>query len=265
MTDQGDGLGPLPAARLSGLPALATLHLVIPNRRRTREAVSKRMLALPRRVICVSDAVARYARSATDRITVVRPGISEPRLAANPRAELGLEPDTFVVGGIGRLHDQKGWDVLCAAAARIIEGVPSARVVVVGDGPERERLAATPPCSAVRFVGHRGDASSLLGAFDVLVVPSRYEAFGLVAVEAMYAGVPVIAADVGGLPEAVGDGGVLVPVERADLLAEAVIELARDQGRRADLAKRGVARARAVFTAQRMADETLAVYEGLLT
>ena len=103
-----------------------------------------------------------------------------------------------------------------------------------------------------------------IGAFDVLVVPSRYEALGLVAVEAMFAGVPVVAAEVGGLPEAVGDCGVLVPTERPDLLADAVVDLSRNDGRRANYAERGVARARAEFSDRRMADETFAVYEWLL-
>ena len=264
LTDQGDGIGTVVAARLSGRPTLCTLHLVIPERTRAREAVSRQVLALPRALICVSEAVALYARTATPRIDVVRPGVAEPRLAPEARRALGLEEDAFVVGGIGRLHDQKGWDVLCSAARQIRAGVQGARLVVIGDGPERERLAAQAARADVTFAGHRKEASSLLGAFDVLVVPSRYEALGLVAVEAMYAGVPVIASDVGGLPEAIGDAGVLVSAERPDLLAEAVIALANDPRRRAQYGERGAARARALFTPQRMAEETLAVYEELL-
>lgn len=263
LTDQGDGIGPLIASRISGRPTAATLHLVIPGRVSWREAISRLMLRLPGVVICVSNAVADYAHRATTRTATVLCGIHRPAFSPDPRAELGLDRDTFVIGGVGRLDHQKGWDILCEAGETIKAELPEADIVVVGDGPDHDRLVTMPECDNVRFVGHREAASSLMPAFDVLVVPSRYEAFGLVALEAMHAGVPVIASDVGGLPEVIANTGVLVPAERPDRLADAVLALARDAKARARLGELGAERAQSTFSAHRMARETAATYETL--
>ena len=116
----------------------------------------------------------------------------------------------------------------------------------------------------MRFVGYEPNASSLLGAFDVLAVPSRWEGFGRVAVEAMLAGVPVIAADVGGLSEVVDDAGLLVPSEQPEPLAGAILELARDPARRQSLATSGHRRAVERFSTQRMLEEIQALYRSLI-
>ena len=263
LTDQGDGLGPLMAARLSRRPVVATLHLVIPNRSRWRESVSRRSLSLPDLVVGVSESMAHYARCAGARTAVVLNGIVEPELAPEPRAALGLEAGQFIVGGIGRIDDQKGWDVLCRAASLVRRELPSVGFVVIGGGPALEQFRLDPSCADVRFVGYREHASALVRAFDVLALPSRYEGFGLAAVEAMYAGVPVVASDVGGLPEVVADCGVLVPPERPDLLASAIVDLVRDPAVRAEYAARAGVRARATFTAERMGAETSRVYESI--
>jgi glycosyltransferase involved in cell wall biosynthesis len=263
LTDQGDGIAPLIAARLSGRPTAATLNLVIPGRARWREQVSRLMLKVPRVLICVSEAVATYARRATPRTTTVLYGIHRPAFASDARRDLGIDGDALVIGGIGRLDRQKGWDVLCQASSAIKAELPEADIIVVGDGPERESLTQAAACAEVRFLGYRETASSLMPAFDLLVVPSRYEAFGLVALEAMHAGVPVIASDVGGLPEVLGNSGVLVPVERPELLARAVLTLARDEATRGRYAKQGAARARSQFSPDRMGDETSAAYRAI--
>jgi glycosyltransferase involved in cell wall biosynthesis len=99
--------------------------------------------------------------------------------------------------------------------------------------------------------------------FDVLAVPSRYEGFGLVAVEAMLSDVPVVASAVGGLPTVVGDAGVLVPPDDPVALADALLGLAADPAARRRLAERGRARALERFGIERMAQETLAVYRAV--
>ena len=259
LTDQGDGLGPLLASRLSRRPTIGTLHLVIPGRDLWREHVSRRALLWPRLVVCVSEHVAEYARAAGARTRVVLNGLVEPVLDPTPRAALGLSRDELVVGGIGRLHEQKGWDVLCRAARLVHEESPEVRFVVVGDGPDADALRRTGGAD-VTFLGFRGNASSLVGAFDVLAVPSRYEAFGYVALEAMYAGVPVVASAVGGLPEVIGDCGVLVQPATPEELAAAILKVVRDPDARREGAQRARLRARTLFSAQRMAAETGRVY-----
>jgi glycosyltransferase involved in cell wall biosynthesis len=262
LTDQGDGLGPLLAARVARRPLLATLHLVVPQRQRRREWVSAFALRLPRLVIGVSESVAAYVRSRGGRATVVLNGIDPPELLPDARAQLDLPADALVVGGIGRIDEQKGWDVLCDAMAAVRTSVPTAVAVVLGDGPGLAELQERGG-DAVRFVGYRERASSYLPAFDVLAVPSRYEAFGRVAAEAMLGGVPVVASAVDGLPEVVGDAGVLVRPDRPEVLAEALVRLLSDPGERAALAAAGKARATERFAAERMVGEVERVYREL--
>lgn len=257
LTDQRDGAIPLLASRLRRLASIATLNLVIPQRDGLRERYGRAVLGQARAVIAVSNAVASYVRSLGLEPRIVRQGLTAPVLRPDARDALGLPADATVVGGIGRLHHQKGWDVLCDATERVRRAFPDARFVVVGDGPERESLAAR---GAIELVGHRDDAASLVGAFDVLAVPSRYEAFGLVALEAMLSGVPVVATHVGGLVEVVGDAGRLVPPGRPDALADALLDVLDSPAETTRLADVARERARREFAAERMVSETRAIY-----
>ena len=263
LTDQGDGLGAVAASRLARLPAVATLHVVIPDRTRARETLSRRALRSCRALIAVSEATAAYARSQGLSPVVVRNGLPAPEPAEGARQALAAEAG-FLVGGVGRLAPQKGWDVLCRAAGLVRGKRADAIFVVVGEGEERAVLAAVPECREVRFLGYRPQASSLLAGMDLLAMPSRFEGFPLVAIEAMHAGVPVVAARVGGVPEVLGDCGVLVPPDDPRSLADAILALAGDDAQRAHLAERAQERARALFAPERMAEETAAVYEAAL-
>lgn len=260
---QGDGLGPLGAALFYRGPMLATLHLVVPARSPWREWISGRALRRFDRVIAVSEAVERYLAQKDVAATLVLNGLPPTVSDPNPRAALGLDGAKLVVGGVGRLHEQKGWDVLCRAAPLVHMKLPDAVFAVVGDGPERESLESLPECAEVRFVGYRPRAASLLTAFDVLVVPSRYEGLGLVPLEALFQGVPVVATSVEGLGEVLGDCAVLVPPDDPEALAAGIIRAASDPELRAELAARGRERAERLFSAERMADETLAAYRSV--
>lgn len=263
LTDQGDGLNALAASLLARVPVVATLHVVIPDRTRAREALSRRALASCRALIAVSEATAAYARSRGLSAHVVRNGLPPTEPAEGARRALGGDTG-FLVGGVGRVSAQKGWDVLCRAARLVRRERTDVSFVVVGDGEERAALTGEPGCSDVRFLGYRPQASSLLVGMDLLVMPSRFEGLPLVAIEAMHAGIPVVAACVGGIPEVLGDCGVLVPPEDPGALADAILVLAGDDDRRKQLADRSRERARTLFSPQRMAEETAAVYEAAL-
>jgi glycosyltransferase involved in cell wall biosynthesis len=263
-TDQGGGLAPLAAGWLLRDPTVATLHLVSPGRKRWREAISGWALARPDAVIAVSESVASYLADVGVKSTVVLNGVDVPPRHDDPRAELRIDPDAFVVGGIGRLDPQKGWDVFCQAASLVRRRVPGAQFVVIGRGPDRARLAALPECGAVEFVGYRDDAPSYIPAFDAVAVPSRFEGFGRVAAEAMLAGVPVVASRIGGLPEVIDDSGILVAPEQPEELAEALVSIAEDHDLRATLAERGRRRAIERFGVEQMVDGTTRVYESVL-
>lgn len=263
LTDQGDGLGPLVAARLARRPAVATLHVVAPDRTRPREALSRLALRSCRELVVVSEATARYARARGLHPRLVRNGLPPPRPVEDARGELGAESG-FLVGGVGRLSRQKGWDVLCRAADLVAAERPDVVFVVVGDGEEKDALVEDSGCARIRFLGYRPEASSLLAGMDLVAMPSRFEGLPLVAIEAMHAGRAIVGARVGGVPEVIGDSGVLVPAEDPRALAEAIVELAGDPERRAALGARARERARSRFTPERMAEETAAVYEAVL-
>ena len=173
---------------------------------------------------------------------------------ATARARLGLPADAFVVAGLGRFVPVKGFDLLVAALPRLVAAVPSARVVLVGDGPERTALEAQATGLGVRerllVTGATSDVAVGLAAADALAAPSRNEGMGRALVEAMALGLPVVASEVGGIPAVVADGetGWLVPPGEVDALASALIELGRDEALRVKLGAAGAARAEAFST-----------------
>ena len=164
------------------------------------------------------------------------------------------------------MSHEKGVDVLLTAFRDVVECVPSATLLIVGDGPERnalgdlsERLGIAP---RVHFAGARSDVPVLDRMLDVFVLPSREEACPLALLEAMAAGRAVVATCVDGSPELVEDGvdGVLVPVENADALAAAITALNDDPARRDALGRNARAKIGRQFTRERMVRETHALY-----
>jgi glycosyltransferase involved in cell wall biosynthesis len=138
------------------------------------------------------------------------------------RSELGLGPDTFVVGAVGRLHPSKGTDLLVRAFRAAAPA--NAALVLVGEGPQRaelEQLAAGDP--RIHFAGHRNCVQDCLHGFDLFVSPSREESFGLAILEAMNAGLPVVATAAEGPAEHLRDQPiVLVPLNDEASLAAAI-------------------------------------------
>jgi glycosyltransferase involved in cell wall biosynthesis len=207
------------------------------------------------------------------RFTTVANGIA-PLVDRMPRAQarrvLGLGDEQPVVVTVGRLTHMKAQWQLIDAVPDLVVRFPDLAVVLLGDGPLRdalvERSSALGVAHAVRFPGHRPDARLLLAAADVFVLPSRYEGMPLAALEAMEAGLPVVATRVVGSDEVVVDGvtGALVRYGRPAELGAALATLLADPGLRRRQGAAGRCRYLANFTRDRMALETAAVYEGLL-
>jgi glycosyltransferase involved in cell wall biosynthesis len=149
----------------------------------------------------------------------------------------------------------KGFDVLLAALPALAASVRSARVLLIGDGPERAALERQAAALGVRdrvtITGATAEVPRCLTACDVLAAPSRNEGMGRALVEAMALGVPVVGTAVGGIPAVLSDGecGRLVPAGDAGALAEALVELALDRALRDKLAAAGAVRAEAFSTA----------------
>jgi glycosyltransferase involved in cell wall biosynthesis len=171
---------------------------------------------------------------------VAAPLLPEPdRSPTQTRSALGVGTAPIVLA-IGRLHPQKGYDVLIRAAAHWVELEPSPIVLIAGDGPLQGELSTQIDAlgAPVRLLGRRTDIAELLAVADLVVLPSRWEARSLTAQEAMRAGRALVTTAVGGLPELVGDAALLVPPDDVAALATAVRELLDDPAEAARLAKR---------------------------
>ncbi|HEY2915597.1 MAG TPA: glycosyltransferase [Candidatus Limnocylindrales bacterium] len=229
------------------------------------------------RFICVSNSLAtelHRLRIPADRIRVVWNGVPAPAAVddtsrAAARAALGIEPSAFAIGLVANLRPRKGADVLLRAIAAMPAG---AHAVLVGQafGDYRSELDALVRELGIgdraTFAGFRADVDRLLPGFDALALPARFgEGLPMVVLEAMAAGVPVVATPVEGIGEAVGqDAGILVPVDDPGALARALQDLREQPDTRRRLASAGRERFRANFTSDAMALGFEAVYDGLL-
>lgn len=226
------------------------------------------------RILAISDGVRdALVRSGVDpgRIRVVPSGIDlapfEARYdRAALRAGLGLAPDVVLVLQVAALAPHKSQTDLLRAASLLKSRAPSVRIWVAGEGALRDSLerehAALHLGEFVRFLGFREDVPDLLRAADLFCLSSYLEGMGTSILDAMAAGLPVVATRVGGIPEVVEDGrsGLLVPPRSPEALAEALEALAGDAGRRKSMGERAQERARE-FSADRTAELTRAVYE----
>lgn len=165
----------------------------------------------------VRDALVRIEGFSASRVEVIYNGIDigrfpvrTARTQAEARAKLGISPVAPVVGTIGRLDPVKNYGLLLLAFRTLLVGLPEARLVVVGDGPDRPRLEALAAnagiAGAVRWLGKRSDVEQILPAFDVFALSSLSEGTPMTIIEAMTAGVPIVSTPVGGIPEMVEDG-----------------------------------------------------------
>lgn len=185
---------------------------------------------------------------------------------------LGLvEADySSLLGFFGRLADQKGVEYLIQAIPFITAHQPACRFLIVGDGPERDRLERLAKSLQVRdlvhFLGMRNDVAALMALTDVIVVPSLFEPFGIAAVEAMASGRAVVASDVEGLREVVADGvtGILVPSRDPKTLAQVLNALLAKPDYARSLGQAGRQRAEALFSQERMFAEYERLYNRVL-
>ena len=231
--------------------------------------------------IAISEPVRQHLRQdfriPVERVRLVYNGIETAHYATAPepsalqayRARWRIPENDPIIGGIGRLAAGrvKGFDSLLVIAHLLKESVPTLRVLMVGDGPRRpfledvaRRLGVQ---DRVHFVGEAGDIRVPLALMDLFVFPSRWpEAFGLTLVEAMAAGKPIIATQVGAVPEIVRHGmeGWLVPPEDPSAMAEAVVRLLRDRPTAHRFGRQAQMRAHEAFDLDRMVVEVEDVY-----
>jgi glycosyltransferase involved in cell wall biosynthesis len=259
------------ALRGSGIPLVSTCHTWYD----TDLAVSfygkidRLVLRGFARVVAVSDEVRqRLLRAGVrdDKIRMVRNGIDlRPFTGVAP--SLSESDSALLVGLVGRLAWEKGVDVFLAAAARVAGEDASVKFVVVGEGPDREKLERKIDELKIRdrasMLGRRDDMPGVYASLDVMVSSSRQEGLPIAILEGMASSLPLVASAVGEVPTVVVDGvtGLLVPAEDVERLAAAILELLRDRAKR----ERFGAAARKLiedeYSAERMTADYLRVYD----
>ncbi|HUN22741.1 MAG TPA: glycosyltransferase family 4 protein [Anaerolineales bacterium] len=231
--------------------------------------------ALARRaecVIAISHALANFVETVegipASKVRVCHYGLDiQPPTSTPLRKTVGIPQHAPVIGFVGRLTEQKGVRFLLAAFPEIAHAVPGVQLLLIGEGVQRPQLEKQAedllmPC-CIHFLGWQSNASQWMSAFDVLVVPSLWEGFGLVVLEGMSAGLPVVATQVSALPEIVQteETGILVPPADSQALASALIRILRQPQWAKQLGQSGQARLRSVFSVARMVQGHLTLYQ----
>lgn len=225
-----------------------------------------------------------FCANGSGAVRVVYNGIDVERYTAvgvdreGVRRELGLAADAAVLGVVAQLTPWKGQDDAVRTLALVRESRPDAHLVLVGEAKFRDRSTSYDNVSyavalrdladslgvtdAVTFLGERRDVPELLHAFDVVLVPSRQEPFGRSVVEAMAAGTPVVATNVGGPSEVIADGksGLLLPPSSPERWSEAILQLLDDDRLRASLVREAAQTVRSRFGRDRQLEEVGALY-----
>ena len=225
----------------------------------------------------VRDDLVELGVAPADKFAVVRLGINlEARVAtaaenrAETRRQLGIPPDRFTVGWVGRMTGVKRTDDVLLAFKRLGELGVDACLCLVGDGPDRDALEERAHQLGIMrrclFLGYQEDVAPFYGAFDAFLLTSANEGTPVVAIESLATGVPVVATAVGGVPDVVrdGEGGFLVAPGAVDELAERLARLARDPDLRARLGTAGRAHVLPRYSVDRLLGDVDRLYRSLL-
>lgn len=267
--------------RLAGVPIIVTWRQNINIGGELREFLNRWTARLDDSVVAVCEsarqAEIKHTRVSPDKVIIIYNAINttafsatNPQAVAQIRHTFSISEDTLLVGAVGRLHPQKGLSDLLVAIAQVRAQVSPIRLLLVGDGELRSELEAQARLlglsDIVTFAGIRMDVPEILAALYVFAFPSLWEGLPLAVLEAMAAGLPVVATRVGGIPEVVEDGvtGLLVPPRAPEALAEAIIALLQDRERAGAMGQAGRARVERYFSVERMVQETEALYEELI-
>jgi len=268
-----------PLGKLAGAAVVSTLHSRYVGRSRTQLRLDAFTARWADCLTAVSASVKKFAVEREGiperKIRVIYNGIDTSLYLVKTgtrekvRAELGVGPGEFLIGSMGHLSREKGFRYLIEAAPEILRAFPACRFLILGEGELekdlRARAAAAAPGKFV-FPGFRGDIPRALSAFDIFVLPSLSEGLSVALIEALAAGVPVVASDVGGNPEVTGAGeaGIGVPSRDHSALARSVKELLGDSARREKLGRSGRERARRLFDLEVMVRNYQDLYEEIL-
>jgi glycosyltransferase involved in cell wall biosynthesis len=262
---------------LLGVPIIISSERTMAMENVWRYRLNRWTISMVDRVVAVSKNVGEFCithiRLPAQKVVVIHNGVEIPPFSQHARKRarqaLGLPHEIMVCGAVSRLHPVKGIDDLIIAFAQVSEKHDS-RLVIVGEGQERQHLEALARkigCSnRVLWTGYREDVPKLLPAFDLFVQPSHHEGLPNTVLEAMAAGLPVVATAVGGTPELVLNHktGLLVTAGDPAALGEAMSILLEKTHMRESLGQAGRLRVKQHFSVDKMVRKTEQLYELLL-
>jgi len=277
-TNFSDGLFGRVVARFAGVHVvLSSIHTIYRWKPRLELLLDIVTAKLIDGVIVVSQAARQFAiedlKIPDNKIYVVYNGINclpvvnDVESILRIRAEIGLRSDSSVVACVGSLKEVKGQKYLLQAAPAILAEVPNAQLLIIGDGPLQSALrdlaVTLGIVDKVCFAGSREDVRAILPAIDILVSPSLSESFSISILETMAAEKPVVATEVGGIPELVEDRrtGLLVPPENPSAIAQAVVSLLTSPDKSRMFGVAGGQRLREFFTDEKMVRRHEEIYE----
>lgn len=273
------------AANKYNLPLVVTEHDPF-ELSKFKQTIKRKLIKKTDKIIAVSNRNAQTLKelfpSMKKRITAVHNGIditwfesqnlsfTDKKLQEYREQVLESDDKTTLILSVAELHERKGLKYLIGAFEKLIQAGENCKLVLAGIGPQRvnlEKLIEEKKLTDhVKLLGFRKDISHLMAACDVFVLPSLKEAFGLVLIEAMTAKLPIVASNVGGIPEIIEDGvnGLLVTPKNKKELAQAIKKYIDSPDLAAEFTKIGYTKAKENFDAKMMAKNTEEIYEEIL-
>lgn len=265
--------------KLVNVPVVATIHGKNYYCEQAKRRIAYRCVGRMSTMVAVSDDLRQFLVErvgiARKRVRVIYNGVdvsapSDPVQLTRVRSELELGRWETVIGAVGSLYPVKGHKYLIRALPSILKEYPKTLLLIVGRGELENELKAEVVRlnlqDHVQFLGFRNDIHTLLCLMNIFVMPSLSEGLSMAILEAMAAGLPIVATNVGGNPEIVLDGetGFLVPPESSDILAERVVNLLRDPRRARDFGDRGKRRVAERFSLSAMVEAYQDCYESAI-
>lgn len=268
------------AAWRSGVPAVITVHNTYLKRKWYRQLLNRLLAKVTGAIVAVSEDiradVLRYDKVPEKLVHVIPNGIDLTRVASTlssvqARQRLGLSADDFVLGTVGRLEEQKGQRYLIQAVGDLKASGIGVKLLIIGDGRLREELEKQIQQlnvqDSVSLLGTRKDVADILKAVDLFVMPSLWEGLSLAMLEAMAAGIPVVATDVGGVSQVFGDNeyGYRIQPGSAQALADKIAYCLASKENVARMAKKGQQLVREKYSSQNMVRNLEKIYRAVLS
>ena len=265
---------------LYGTPYVITCHLWILETFRLRiyTSLEKISMRFAERVIGVSEEIVTDLNRggiSKRKLRVIENGIDvdrysefelEPKEAEEARKDLGLDRDSFIIGSLGRLTEQKDYQTLIKAAAEALKDNAALEFIVAGEGELKSALISQ--CrdlgieNRFHFLGFRSDKEKLLKLMSVFVLSSLDEGLPMAMLEAMAARLPVVTTPVGGIPKVIkpGENGLFIDPGNVEQLKKTLLVLARNSAMRERLGRRGLETVKGEYSIEEMARKYLAIY-----